>query len=113
MLAGPRVGFDVTVACPPELEPEAAVVARAQADAAAEGTSVVVEHDPERAAAGATALYTDTWVSMGQDAQADELREKLEGYRVTKALMERARAGRGVHLHCLAPRTAAKRSRPR
>jgi ornithine carbamoyltransferase len=100
MLAGPRVGFDVTVACPPELEPEAAVVARAQADAAAEGTSVVVEHDPERAAAGATALYTDTWVSMGQDAQADELREKLEGYRVTKALMERA-AQDAVFMHCL------------
>jgi hypothetical protein len=37
---------------------------------------------------------------MGQDAQADELREKLEGYRVTKALMERA-AQDALFMHCL------------
>jgi ornithine carbamoyltransferase len=100
LLAGPRAGLDVTVACPPGLEPDPAVWARAQADAAAEGTRVSVVHDPTEAVAGAHAIYTDTWVSMGQEAEAKALRERLRGYTVDAALMDRA-AKDAVFLHCL------------
>jgi ornithine carbamoyltransferase len=100
MLAGPRAGFDVTVACPADLAPDPVILARAQADAAAAGTHVTVEHDPAVAAGGARALYTDTWVSMGQEGEAQALRERLRGYCIDAALMARARPD-AVFMHCL------------
>ena len=100
MLAGPRAGFDVVVACPPGLEPEPAVLARAQADAAAAGTRVEVTHDPAAVVAGARAVYTDTWVSMGQEAEAEALRGRLVGFTVDAAMMDRA-APDAVFMHCL------------
>ena len=100
MLAGPRVGLDVVVACPAGLEPDPAVLVRAQKDASAEGTRVAVEHDPSAAVAGARAIYTDTWVSMGQEAEAEALRKRLVGFTVDAALMKRAAAD-AVFMHCL------------
>ncbi len=100
LLAGPRAGFDVVLACPEGLDPEPEVLARAEADAKSAGTRVGVERDPARAVQGASAVYTDTWVSMGQDAQADDLRERLYGYTVDDALLARAEPD-VVFLHCL------------
>ena len=100
MNAGPRAGFDVVVACPPDLAPDPAVLARARADAEAAGTSVSVEHDPAVAVAGARAVYTDTWVSMGQEQEAGALRRRLAGFQVDAALLDRA-APDAVFLHCL------------
>ena len=100
MLAGPRARFDVVVACPRGLEPDPAVLARAQEDAQAAGTRVEVSHDPASAVAGAHAIYTDTWVSMGQEAEAEALRQRLVGFTVDAALMARA-APDAVFLHCL------------
>jgi ornithine carbamoyltransferase len=100
MLAGARAGMDVVVACPPDLAPDPAVLARAQADAKEYGTRVGVEHDPRAAVAGARAIYTDTWVSMGQEKEAEALRRKLDGYTVGPALMKRA-APDAVFMHCL------------
>ena len=87
MLAGPRAGFDVVVACPEQVKPDAKVLERACADAAAAGTKVTVMHDLMAAAQGAHVIYTDTWVSMGQDDEADQLRTALEAYRVDDAVM--------------------------
>ncbi|MCC6525429.1 MAG: ornithine carbamoyltransferase [Polyangiaceae bacterium] len=100
MLAGPRCGFDVTVACPADLVPEPEVLRRAMSDAAENGTRVALSHDPAEAVVGANAIYTDTWVSMGQEAEAEALRKKLAGFRVDAALMSRA-APNAVFMHCL------------
>ena len=100
MLAGPRAGFDVVAACPASLAPDAEVLRRAQADAEKYGTSVQVEHDLEKAVAGADVIYTDTWISMGQDDQAKELLQKLEGYQVNKALLDKA-GDEVIFMHCL------------
>jgi len=100
MLAGPRAGFDVVVACPPDLAPDPAILALARADAEAFGTRVGVESDPAAAVEGARAIYTDTWVSMGQEAEAEALRKKLDGFCVDAALMKRARPD-AVFMHCL------------
>jgi ornithine carbamoyltransferase len=100
MLAGPRAGFDVVIACPPGLEPAPAVLAQAQADAARAGTRVLVSHEPAEAVAGASAVYTDTWVSMGQEGEAEALRARLAGFTVDAALMDRA-APAAVFMHCL------------
>src|SRR5204863_6036545 len=57
--------------------------------------------DPAAAAAGADALYTDVWVSMGDDeATAGQRREALAPYRLDDALLERAAPG-AIALHCL------------
>jgi ornithine carbamoyltransferase len=100
MLAGPRAGFDVVCACPASLPPDADVLERAQADAAVAGTRVTVEHDLVKAARGAHAIYTDTWVSMGQDAEAEALKKKLEGFTVTAEVMGAAQKD-AVFMHCL------------
>ncbi len=100
MLAGPRAGFDVVAACPATLMPSAAVLERAQADAKAAGTTVTVEHDLMTAAKGADVLYTDTWVSMGQDEEADALRKQLDGYCITRDVMKAAKES-AIFMHCL------------
>jgi ornithine carbamoyltransferase len=98
--AGPRAGFDVVAACPQGLEPDPVILRKAQEEAKAAGTHVSMEHDLMNAAKGADVLYTDTWVSMGQDAQADALRSKLVGFSVTKQVMEAAKQ-KAIFMHCL------------
>lgn len=64
------------------------------------GGEVEVTTDPREAAAGADALYTDVWVSMGQEAEADQRRQAFAGFTVDDALLEVAAPG-AVVLHCL------------
>ncbi len=99
MILGARAGVHVSVATPPELRPDPEVVARAEAGAAS-GGSVTVGTDPEAAARDAHALYTDVWVSMGDEAGAEERRGLLEDFRIDDALMRGARPD-AVALHCL------------
>ena len=100
MLAGPRAGFDVCCACPEDLPPDAEVTKRAQADAEAAGTKVTLEHDAMKAVEDAHVIYTDTWVSMGQEDEAEALKAKLASYQVTDKLMNAA-AEDAVFMHCL------------
>ena len=90
MLIGALAGVEVVAATPPELRPDPAVVATA-------GAAVV--DDPAEAAAGAHAIYTDVWVSMGDEDSARK-RELLEPYRLDEALLAAARP-EAVALHCL------------
>src|SRR6476660_7003187 len=66
-----RFGLDFVAATPAGYEPSAAFVEAAAEDARANGGSVSLVVDPREAASGAHALYTDVWVSMGQDADRD------------------------------------------
>jgi len=100
LLAGPRANLDVVCACPPDLQPDPVVMARVLQDAKAAGTLGSVEHDLMAAVKGAHAVYTDTWVSMGQDEKANALRAKLDGYSITGKVMEQARED-AIFLHCL------------
>ena len=99
MLLGARAGLDVAVATPDELAPPRAVL-EAAGRAAGEGGSVSLTTDPAEAAAGAHAVYTDVWVSMGDEAEARQRRALLEPYRLDAMLLERARDD-AVALHCL------------
>ena len=98
MILGAKAGLEVVVAAPRELAP-AAEVEKAAAAVAVNGGAVTVTDDAAGAAAGAHALYTDVWVSMGDEDSASR-RELLEPYRLDEALMERA-DDRAVALHCL------------
>jgi ornithine carbamoyltransferase len=94
-------GVDVAVATPPGYEPSPAVVAAASEAALASGALLDVGHDPFRAVAGAHAVYTDVWVSMG-DREEERARRAaaLQHYRVTRPLMAEADTN-AVFLHCL------------
>jgi ornithine carbamoyltransferase len=103
LLGGALAGMHVRVGTPASHLPRADVVARAQALATAQGGSVVVTDDPLDAVAGADAVATDTWVSMGQEAQSAERKgaaSPFARFRVTAALMAAA-ASDAVFLHCL------------
>jgi ornithine carbamoyltransferase len=98
MLLGARAGLEVAVATPPELAPPPAIVEAARA--ATVGGSIVVTTDAAEAAAGAHALYTDVWVSMGDETDAADRRALLAPYRLDSALLAHARDD-AVVLHCL------------
>ena len=100
MLAGPRAGFDVVCACPDGLPPDAKILQRAQDDAAKAGTQVLVTTDTKEACTGAHAIYTDAWVSMGQESQAATLKAKLKDYVVDEELMAIADP-KAIFMHCL------------
>jgi ornithine carbamoyltransferase len=100
LLAGPRAGMDVVACCPRELPPNAFVLERARADAAEAGTKIEISSDPQNAVVGADVIYADTWVSMGEEAEAARLLRILAGYQINEALMERA-GPQAIFMHCL------------
>jgi ornithine carbamoyltransferase len=92
--------MDVRVATPPGFEPIPQVVHRAEEIAGETGGSVELTYDPEEAATGAHALYTDVWASMGQEEEANERALVFPAYQVTQKLVDLA-APDVVVLHCL------------
>jgi ornithine carbamoyltransferase len=100
MYAGARLGASVSVATPPGYAPDPDVVQRAREVAAQSGATLSVGHDVDEAVAGADVIYTDTWASMGQEAEHDERVGVFRPFQVNAAVM--ARAGRGaIFMHCL------------
>ena len=99
-LAGSRAGMHVVLCCPPSLPPDPQVWARARADADAAGTRLELSTQPAEAVAGADVVYTDTWISMGEEDQAERLRSELRPFTVDAALMQRAGAD-AIFMHCL------------
>ena len=93
--AAARFGFSLRLACPPELAPDAAVLAWARTH----GADVTVTTDAVRAVAGARCVVTDTWVSMN-DEDAGTRHNLLSGYQVNAALMDQA-APDAIFMHCL------------
>jgi ornithine carbamoyltransferase len=101
MEAGALAGMHVVVGTPTGYEPDPAITDQAAATALAHGGSVSVVHDPAEAVAGANAVYTDVWVSMGDDeASRAKRQEVLTAYQVDTELMRRADR-EAIFLHCL------------
>lgn len=96
ILASALMGMRMAAACPAGYEPDAGVLERARAL----GGSVEVTSDPKAAAAGADVLYTDVWVSMGDEAEREKRLRDLEGYRISMGLVRLAAKG-CIVLHCL------------
>ena len=95
-----RFGAEFVAATPQGYEPNREFVAAAADDARANGGSVVLVHDPREAAEGAHALYTDVWVSMGQDDDRARRLGDLEPYRIDDTLLGLADS-EAVAMHCL------------
>ena len=95
--AAARLGIHLRVACPVGYEPNREILAEAQKNGEGE---VEILHDPAAAAAGADALYTDVWTSMGQEAESQARRSAFEGYQVNTSLLAKAKSDALV-MHCL------------
>jgi len=100
MITGAKCGASVRVATPSGYEPKAEILAEAKALAAESGATVELLHDPLEAVAGAQAVYTDVWASMGQEYAVHLRTQLFAPYRVTAKLMAAADPA-AVFMHCL------------
>lgn len=95
-----KAGIHCTIACPEGYEPDAQVLANAKEDAKATGAELKIVRDPAEAAKDADVLATDTWTSMGEEAER-KVREKIfQGYQINKDLLSVADK-KAIVLHCL------------
>jgi len=102
LIMGAIMGAHVVAATPGgKWAPDAAVVAKAKAIAAKSGATIEVTTDAEAAAKGASVLYTDVWMSMGDpEAERDEKMKALAPYAVTENLMKLTEKD-SIFMHCL------------
>ncbi len=100
LYGGALAGMEVVAATPDGYAPSEAVLAGARAVAQQTGATLSVTRSPAEAVAGAHVIYTDTWTSMGQEAEAATRRRAFAGYQVNEALLAAARPDVGV-MHCL------------
>jgi ornithine carbamoyltransferase len=100
LLAAGKLGISVAAATPAGYAPAADVVRRAQALASRTGATIAVTTDPAEAVRGAEIIYTDVWVSMGQEAERAQRLRDFAGYQVNAALLGAA-GGRAKVMHCL------------
>ena len=90
----------VSVGCPPGYEPDPDIVKRAKAEGAQTGAIIEITHDPMVAAKNADAIYTDVWISMGQEDEHKPRMAAFAPYQVNSELMKQAKS-RAIVLHCL------------
>jgi ornithine carbamoyltransferase len=100
LLAGAALGSTVRVATPSGYEPNEDVVAQAREVAGDTGAAIELYTDPQEAASGVDAIYTDVWASMGQEKEAEQRAQIFAPYQVNKKLMSLA-APHAVFMHCL------------
>jgi ornithine carbamoyltransferase len=100
LLAGSKVGMDVTVVSPKGYEPHPGVVRLARQFATAHGSQINVDNDPAEAVRNADVIYTDVWASMGQESEAEAREKRFAGFQVNEQLVARAKPDALV-MHCL------------
>ena len=98
MFGAGKIGMDLRVACPPGFEPFPQVTERSLELADSSGGRLLVTSDPQQAAAGVDALYTDVWVSMGQEGTRGI--EAFAGFQIGPELVGLA-GDEVVVMHCL------------
>ena len=91
LLAACLVGMNFRLACPPGYEIRKEVLSKGRKFAALSGSQIQVTSDPGGAAKGADVIYTDVWVSMGQEAEAEKRRRAFSDYQVDKKLLSLAK----------------------
>ncbi|HTW54907.1 MAG TPA: ornithine carbamoyltransferase [Thermoplasmata archaeon] len=87
LLGAAAVGLDLAVATPEKYRPRPEIVAAARRIATGTRASLELTADPAEAARGADALYTDVWVSMGDEAEAAAREAAFRGYQINDALV--------------------------
>lgn len=95
-----KAGMTLVVATPKTHQPDKTVVKNAMKDAKETGGKLILTDDPAEAVKNADVVVTDTWASMGQEAEHDERKKIFAPYQVNKNLMKNADR-RAIVMHCL------------
>ncbi|MEM1628060.1 MAG: ornithine carbamoyltransferase [Desulfurococcaceae archaeon] len=100
MLAIGILGGEIIISSPPGYDPHPSVVKLFEEYAMVNGGSYEIERDPFKAVENADVVYTDVWVSMGQEKEREKRIKDLSPYKVTVDLMKRAKHD-AIFMHCL------------
>lgn len=100
LIACALAGMQVAMASPEQYSPSEAVVERARAITETTGGSIALHQDPRAAVAEADVVVTDTWISMGQEAEKAKRIQEFAGFTVDSALMALAKTD-AIFMHCL------------
>jgi ornithine carbamoyltransferase len=95
--AAAKLAFHLDLACPEGYDPDLTILKRGMAEAPA---GVSLHRDPIAAVHEADIVYTDVWVSMGQEAERGERMKRFQGYQVNQTLLDRAKKD-ALIMHCL------------
>ncbi|MCX8185038.1 MAG: ornithine carbamoyltransferase [Sulfolobales archaeon] len=100
ILAAASLGARISIATPKGYDPSPKIMKIAEERARSTGATVEVVRDVEEAVRGADVVYTDVWVSMGQEAEAEKKIRELSPYRVTREVISMAKPD-AIFMHCL------------
>jgi ornithine carbamoyltransferase len=100
LLGCATAGMSMSVACPKGYEPNKGILQKANEIGKANGVKLSVVPKPKEAVENADVLYTDVWVSMGEEKERQKRMKAFRGYQINAALLSGA-AGNAVVMHCL------------
>jgi len=101
MIGCAKMGVNFAIGSPKELFPDPALVDKCKIIADKSGADIKIYDDPKTSVKGADAIYTDVWVSMGEEAQKEARIKLLTPYQVNAALMKATGNPSTIFLHCL------------
>lgn len=101
MIGASKMGLDFVIASPESLRPEKALVEECMLYAKESGAKINMTDDPFEAVKGADVIYTDVWISMGEEDKAKDRVELLRPYQVNSALMAASGKPTTKFMHCL------------
>lgn len=101
MLDSAKMGLDFRIAAPKKLHPEEKYVEQAHKFADTSGASITITDDVQQAVADADVIYTDVWVSMGEEDKFAERIAQLHGYQVNRAMLDMTHNPNVKFMHCL------------
>ncbi len=100
MLGAALLGVDFYAATPKGFEPMKDFVRKAREIAKRNGSQVIITNDPKEGAKDADIIYTDVWISMGQEKEGDEKEKKFKAFQINKELVSKAKKNY-IFMHCL------------
>jgi ornithine carbamoyltransferase len=100
LFGGAKVGMDISAATPPGYEPAGDVAEAAFRFAEESGSEIEIGNDPSSAVEGADVIYTDTWTSMGQEAEQEQRRRDFATFQINAGLVAKADP-EAIVMHCL------------
>lgn len=100
MIGAAKVGMDISIVSPESLFPETDIVEVVKAISKDSGSIVTITSDVEKGVENSDVVYTDVWVSMGEEDQFKERIELLKDYQVNSNLMKNAKSD-AIFMHCL------------
>lgn len=100
MLVCAKMGLNMSIATPVNYEPNAEILKSAKEAAALSGSLITLSHDPLRAVGGADVIYSDVWVSMGQEEETKNRLKDFQGFEINQELTRLADKNY-IFMHCL------------